>query len=256
MTTKELASLNTSGDLARLTLRRPPMNFLSYKMLRQMLEAVLSLGDSPPSRALVLDSEGPTFCAGLDMGEHAEDTLFLQLEEYHDFVKALNAFPRPTIAVVKGMALGAGNEILAFCDFVLASEKSTFGQPEVNVGSIPTLAPVVLPGLVGERRALEMILTGKLVPAAEAQRIGLIHKAVPEDQLHGEVESLLNTIRGLSKPVMALAIESVRHARTNALQGSLRELQSLYLNQLMDLEDAVEGVNAFVEKRSPKWKHR
>jgi len=256
MTTNELESLNITGDLARLTLRRPPMNFLSYKMLRQMHEGVLNLGDSPSCRALLLDSETPTFCAGLDMGEHVEETLFLQLEEYHDFVKALNAFPRPTIAIVKGMALGAGNEIAALCDFVLASEKSTFGQPEINVGSIPTLAPVVLPGLIGGRLALEMILTGKLVPATEAQRIGLIHKAVREEQLNAEVESLLNTIRGLSKSVMALAIESVRHARRRSLEGNLRELQSLYLNQLMDLEDAVEGVNAFVEKRSPKWKHR
>ena len=154
------------------------------------------------------------------------------------------------------MALGAGNEILAYCDFVIASEKASFGQPEINVGSLPSLAHIALPGLIGRRRTTEMILTGKLVPAAEAQRIGLIDRAVPEDQIEAALEDQMKVIRSLSKSVMELALQATRRDRTRSLEANLRDAESLFLNQLMDLEDAAEGVQAFLEKRTPKWKHR
>jgi cyclohexa-1,5-dienecarbonyl-CoA hydratase len=256
MPTREYATLAATGDMARLTLRRPPLNFLHTEMLRQIQEHLFSLGESPDCRALVLESEVGAFCAGLDMTQHTPDTLFLLLEEFHAVVQALNSFPRPTIALVNGMALGAGNEILAFCDFVIASEKASFGQPEINVGSIPSLAHIALPGLIGQRRTTEMILTGKLLPAAEAQRIGLIHRSVPEGKVDTALEEQMKVIRGLSKAVMGLALQAARRSRTRELEANLREAESLYLNQLMDLEDAAEGVKAFLEKRPPKWKHR
>ena len=244
------------GDIARLTLRRPPLNFLQLEMLRQIQNHLFSLGDSPPCRILLIESEVAAFCAGLDMTQHTGESLFLLLEDFHGVIQTLNSFPRPTIALVKGMALGAGNEILAYCDFVIASEKASFGQPEINVGSIPSLAHIALPGLIGQRRATEMILTGKLVPAVEAQRIGLIDRAVPENQIEAALEDQLKILRSLSKSVTELALQAVRRDRTRALEANLRDAESLFLNQLMDLEDAAEGVKAFLEKRTPKWKHR
>ncbi len=256
MTRREIASLVITGDMARITLRRPPLNFLNLEMLRQIQEHLFSLGDSPSCRALILDSEVAAFSGGLDMTQHTPDTLFLLIEEFHGLIQTINSFPRPTIAVVQGMALGAGNELLTYCDFVIASDKASFGQPEINVGSIPSLAHIALPGLIGQRRTTEMILTGKLLPAAEAQKIGLIYRAVHEEELQAAVEEQLKTIRGLSKAVMELALRAARTSRTRELEANLRDAKALYLNQLMDLEDAAEGVKAFLEKRTPKWKHR
>lgn len=255
MVAGELAFLTTTGDLARITLHRPPLNFLNLEALRQIEQHLETIGEGQPYRALVLDSDTQAFCAGLDMSEHTAERVFLLLERFHMVIRLLNSFPHPTIAVVRGMALGAGNELIACCDFVVATEKSSFGQPEIKVGSIPSLAPLILPTLIGQRRSLDMILTGNLVDAKEAKRIGLISRAVPDERLTDTVEELLGEIRGLSKSVLQVAIQSVRADRTRELDTRLRDVESLYLNQLMELGDTAEGVKAFLENRSPKWKN-
>lgn len=256
MDINELVSLSQEGDAARITLRRPPLNFLNLELLRGISSHLESLGEFPACQALILDSDLPAFSAGLEMSELTRDRIFLLLEEFYRVGRSLNSFVRPTIALVRGIALGAGNELLACCDFVIASEKASFAQPEVKVGSIPSLAPLVLPPLIGERRASEMILTGNFINAPEAERIGLINRALPEDQVAGAAEELVKTLRGLSTPVLDVALRSVRSARTYQLESRLREIESLYLNQLMNLEDPLEGVRAFLEKRQPVWKNK
>jgi cyclohexa-1,5-dienecarbonyl-CoA hydratase len=251
-----LASLTTSDDLIRLTLHRAPLNFLNYEMLRRIQELLDSLGDSPSGRFLVVDSGCSAFSAGLEMTEQAQDAVFLLLDQYHEVIRTLSSFPRPTIALVRGVALGAGNELAACCDFVFASLQATFGQPEIKVGTMPSIAPLLLPLRIGVQRMMQMILTGNPIDAKEAERIGLVYRALPEDALDAAVEELLSGFRGSSIAVMELALRSVRGAQLRELETNLREAQSLYLNELMDLKDPGEGIRAFLEKRPPRWKHQ
>jgi len=255
MNKKDLASVATGGDITRLTLRRAPLNFLSLEMLQRMQELLESLGDSPPGRILVIDSDCAAFSAGLEMTEQTQDAVFLLLDQYHAVAQMLCSFPRPTVAIVRGVALGAGNELAACCDFVLASLEATFGQPEIKVGTIPSLAPLLLPQRIGLQRTMQMILTGNLVDAKEAELMGLIFQAVPEGELDAALEELLNSFRGSSRAVMELALRATRSSRLREFESNLREVQSIYLNELMDLGDSVEGIRAFLEKRPPRWKH-
>lgn len=256
MNNGELASLSVSGGLCRITLRHPPLNFLNGELLRQINSHFESLGDSPSYSALVLDADGTAFSAGLEITERTKEGIFLLLEQYHRVLTSLGSFPLPTIAIVRGMALGAGNELAACCDFVFGTEKASFGQPEIKSGAVPSVASMILPPLIGQRKTLELILTGKIISASEAEQIGLIHRAVQEKQLQASVDSLLKIFGALSRPVLGLALRMGRSARCREMEEHLRKAESIYLNELMDLEDPMEGVKAFLEKRSPLWKHR
>ncbi len=256
MNESELALLTCDDDIMRLTLRRAPLNFLNLEMLQKIQELLESLGESPSGRVLVLDSAEPAFCAGLEMAQQNENAAFLLLDQYHVVARALSSFPRPTVAIVKGVALGAGNELAACCDFVLASFEAAFGQPEIKVGTIPSLAPLLLPQRIGLQRTMQMILTGNLVDAREAERIGLAYRVVAEDALQAALEELMTSFRGSSMAVMELALRAARSTRNHELDRNLREAQSLYLNELMDLDDTVEGVRSFLQKRPPRWKNR
>ncbi len=256
MNSTDLIALSQEGDAVRLILQRPPLNLLSLDLLRRFEEHLDNLARESQTRALIIDTEVPVFCAGLEPSELTRERVFLLLEQFHRTARQLCNHPRPTIALVRGMALGAGNELAACCDFVLASEKASFGQPEIKIGGIPSLAPMLLPSLVGQRRALEMILTGKFIGAQEAERVGLINRVLPEDQLLKAAEELVGTFRSLSNAVIEVALQSVRMSRTQEWDRHVREAESLYLNDLMELDDAVEGVRAFVEKRPPRWKNR
>ncbi len=256
MNNVEFASLGTAKDIISLTLRRPPLNFLNREMLQQMQSKLESLGDSPDGSILVVDADAAAFCAGLDMTELTREAAFLLLDQYHNFMRCLSVFPRPTVAAVRGVALGAGNELAACCDFVFASPQATFGQPEIKVAGIPTLAPLLLVQRIGMQRTLQMILTGTPVAAEEAERIGLIYRTVPDGRLDSSIQELAGHFRGMSRPVLEIALHAARGARTRELENHSAKAQSLYLNDLLDLEDPMEGIQAFREKRSPRWKHR
>jgi len=248
--------LKQSGDLARIVLRRPPLNYLNIELLRAFQAGMEGLGETPDCRALIVEAEGKAFSAGLDIQEQTRENIFLLIEQFHSVARALTAFPRPTIAVVRGMALGAGNELAACCDFIFASEAASFGQPEVKFGSIPSLAPLLLPSLIGSRHTLELILTGDFISAKEAQHLGLVHAVSPDDRLWDSVEAFVSKFQRLSLAVVQLALQSARSFRVRALEEHVREAESIYLNQLMDLEDSAEGAKAFLEKRPPKWQNR
>jgi cyclohexa-1,5-dienecarbonyl-CoA hydratase len=251
--TNELAILELDNDIIRLKLQRPPLNFLNMEMMRKIEAHFEEVGNASGRRALVIESGGAAFCAGLDVQEQTKEGIFLLVEQFHKVATMICSFAVPTVALVRGMALGAGNELAACCDFVFASESASFGQPEIKMGALPTLAPLLLPPLIGQRRAGEMILTGRLLGAREAHAAGLIHRVLPDDQLQNALGELLRSLRELSLPVLELAVDTLRKARLSEMETRLRESEALYFNHLMELDDRMEGVRAFLERRPPKW---
>jgi cyclohexa-1,5-dienecarbonyl-CoA hydratase len=166
----------------------------------------------------------------------------------------LRGLDKPTVAVVNGVALGGGCELAIGCDIIIASEKAQFGQPEITVGAIPPVAVVLLPKLVGPAKALELILTGDVITAAEAQRIGLVNKVVAPEKLDESLNQLVDKLREKSPIVLKLTRMSLKRIIDIDFKKDLEETTDLYLSLLMRTEDAVEGLKAFMEKRKPQWK--
>jgi cyclohexa-1,5-dienecarbonyl-CoA hydratase len=152
--------------------------------------------------------------------------------------------------------LGGGCELVAACDIVIASDRARFGQPEIKLGVFPPVACVLLPLIIGDKRARELILTGELIDAAQAGRLGLVNHVVPPEQLQQKTTEILSKLRELS----GTSLESTRRAidlgRGRSINDALAEVENIYLHELMKSEDANEGVRAFMEKRKPVWRNK
>jgi len=157
---------------------------------------------------------------------------------------------------VGGAALGGGCELVLFCDMIVASEKASFGQPEIQVGVIPPIAVVALPGIVGPKKALEMVLIGDRIRAAEAERVGLVNKVVPPEELRAAADEFVGKLTKLSGAVLRLTKRAVRIGSTGSFADGLVAVEELYLGPMMETEDAHEGLAAFMERRAPVWKNR
>lgn len=226
-----------------------------------MREIGAALGECVNQRelvAIVFDAAADTraFSAGVAVEEHVQETVYQMLESFHAIFRSLEILAKPTIAVVDGAALGGGCELVAGCDIVIASERARFGQPEIKLGVFPPVACVLLPLIIGDKRARELILTGEMISAPTALRLGLVNHVVPGEQLQQKTEELLTKLRELS----GASLESTRRAidlcRGRSLDAALAEVENIYLHELMKTEDANEGVSAFMEKRKPVWRNR
>jgi cyclohexa-1,5-dienecarbonyl-CoA hydratase len=178
------------------------------------------------------------------------------IEKFHGMFRLLHSLALPTLALVDGMALGGGCELATFCDMVIASERATFGQPEIKVGVFPPVAAVVFPHLVGRNRALELLLTGEVVDAAEAKAMGLINKVFPTQEFHQKADEFIGRLTSLSAPVLKLTKRAVDRGLYANISEAITSVEELYLGELMQTEDAHEGLNAYLEKRKPIWKNK
>jgi len=246
-------SFEVASGVARLTFKRPPLNVLNIAMMRE-INSALDRFDQATAKVLVIAAEGKAFSAGVDVAEHTADKVGEMIEVFHGMFRRLDRLDVPTLAIVQGAALGGGCEVALFCDMVLASDKAKFGQPEIKVGVFPPIAAVILPRLVSRAKALELLLTGETIDAAEAYRLGLVNKVVPPDQLQAATEELIGKFTSLSSVVLQMTRRAARLGGQGTFAEALNQVESLYLSDLMKTHDANEGLTAFLEKRPPVWK--
>ncbi len=243
--------------VARITFARPPLNVFHIEMMREITAALIESAQREIV-AIVFDADKTcrSFSAGVAVEEHVQDTIFQMLDAFHAIFRQLEQIAKPAIAVVDGAALGGGCELVAACDIVIASDRSRFGQPEIKLGVFPPVAAVLLPLVIGEKRARELVLTGEIIDAVEAGRLGLCNHVVPGSHLEPKLAEVLSKLRELSGTSLAYARQSLDLGRGRSIERALSEQENIYLHELMKTADANEGVRAFMEKRKAVWKHR
>ncbi len=254
-TIPEAIHVRVEGRAARVVLDRPPLNVLDIAMMRALGHGLERL--IPECDFIVFQGAGAKgFSAGAEVRDHTPDRVAEMLAAFHAIFRLLNRADCLTIAAVHGHCLGGGMELATFCDFVLATESARFGQPEIKLGCFPPVALVTLPALAGPRAALDLILTGRTIPAREAQQMGVVTRVVADDALETAVDALLGELRASSPVALRMTRRALRGKRGEDFEQRLAAVERLYLDELMRTEDAQEGIRAFLEKRAPVWRGR
>jgi len=251
--------VETRGRVGLITLNRPKaLNALSPELMRELGEALTGLGSDDRIGAIIITGNEKAFAAGADI-KAMKDWGYMDVYKA-DYITAewetINRIRKPVIAAVAGYALGGGCELAMMCDFILAADSAKFGQPEINLGVLPGAGGTQrLPRFVGKSKAMEMVLTGRMMDAAEAERCGLVSRVLPLDRLLDEAIKTAEKICELSLPVVMLAKESVNRAFETTLSEGVRFERRLF-HSCFAIDDQKEGMTAFVEKRKPAFKNR
>lgn len=247
--------VRTENRTTWITLDRAPLNVIDIPMMHALGKALYEL----PGKSDIVIFQGAgekAFSAGVEVRDHTPDRVGAMLSAFHGIFRQLWRADCVTIASVHGYCLGGGCELASFCDLVVAAESAHFGQPEIRLGCYPPVAMVLYPVLVGPRAALHLLLTGRSFSAREAYEMGLVTRVVADDELRGEVETLVTELRSLSPLVLRMVRRALWRDIGLDFEKLLQEAERTYLDELMKTEDATEGIRAFVEKRAPVWRGR
>jgi enoyl-CoA hydratase len=255
----ELILKETRGRVGLITLNRPKqLNALSPELMQALAAALYAFDADDGIGAIVITGSEKAFAAGADIAvmkdfdfQHAFRTDYITRDWEH-----IRNIRKPIIAAVAGYALGGGCEVAMMCDIVIAAESAKFGQPEINLGTFPGSGGTQrLPRAVGKAKAMDLILTARMMDAQEAERAGLVSRVVPADKLMEEAMAVAEKIAAYSLPVAMMAKEAVNRAYETTLAEGVKFERRLF-HATFALEDQKEGMAAFVEKRKPKFKHR
>jgi cyclohexa-1,5-dienecarbonyl-CoA hydratase len=242
-------------EVVTLLLNRPPLNILDLEMIAALGEEIDRLSAADNVHAVVLrGTGGKTFSAGVSVRDHTPDKLEEMLTSFHDVVRKLHAFEAVTVAAVDGHCLGGGMELAMVCDLVVASERSVFAQPEIQLGCYPPVAAALYPALLGAGRTNDLLFTGRQITAAQAEQWGLLARSIAGDFEAG-LRQVLAEVTSKSAAVLRLTKRAIRAGRERAFAAALDEAERLYLQDLARTHDMEEGIQSFLAKRKPVWRH-
>jgi len=247
-------SLHVHPPVARITLHNPPLNIIDFPMMEQLSGAITEAEARSDVTTMLLAGSDKVFSAGVDVAAHTPDRVQEMLTKFHAVFRALISSRKVSVATVHGHCLGGGAELAILCDIVIASESSTWGFPEISLGCFPPVATTALAALAGQKHAAEMILTGRKFDGLEARFLGLANWAVPDHQVKEKADEVIARLSKLSAAALAMAKKAIYTWDSMHFDKGLARAEKIYLEELMQTEDAREGVAAFLEKREPKWK--
>ncbi len=247
-----------NDSVARIILDDGKGNVLDSIMMGELNELLNSFKNNSDLKLITFEGAGKHFSFGASVEEHTKENAPAMLKEFHQIFFNIINLSIPTLAKISGQCLGGGLELALICNFMFADRSAKLGQPEIVLGVFPPPASVILPLKIGNARAEELLLTGKVISAERGKEIGLLND-VFEDKTNMEEEVdkwISENIIGKSASSLRYAVRASRSTFGHLMQKFLPMVEDLYLRGLMETEDANEGINSFLEKRKPEWKNR
>jgi cyclohexa-1,5-dienecarbonyl-CoA hydratase len=246
--------LHVDVPVARITLNHTPLSIIDIPLMEEFAEALRDLESRSEISTIVLGGSEHAFSSGVDVAAHTPDKVEEMLTKFHAIFRMLVTSRKVLVAAVRGHCLGGGAELAMMCDIVVTSESATWGFPEITLACFPPVATTALAAIVGQKHAADLILTGRKINGREAQSMGLANTAVPDEQVGGVLEEVLTRLTSLSPAALVCTKKAMYAWDSMHFDKGLARAEKIYLDELMNTEDAHEGVAAFLEKRKPEWK--
>src|SRR6202795_4067316 len=245
--------IDVTVPIARITLINPPLNVIDLPMMLELQQSLVEIESRSDISTIVFQGDARAFSAGVDIKAHLPDQIHEMLTSFHAAIRAIVASRKVIIAAVRGACLGGGAELAVVCDMVYTAHDASWGFSEIKLGCYPPVAAVVLAMLIGQKRAAELILTGRQFSGDEAAAMGLATRSVAADELESVVERTLAELLLLSPVALAHAKKAIYAWDAIHFDKGLARAEKIYLDELISTADAHEGIIAFLDKRTPKW---
>ena len=255
----EQIKYSAKGPVGFLTLNNPSkINALSKLMISELIDALGDIAADEAVKVLIIRAAGKHFCAGHFLAEMVNGDVSEYksiFDQCNRMMQMIHDIPQPVIAQVQGIATAAGCQMVAWCDLAVAEKGAKFATPGVKIGLFCTTPSVAVVRAIGRKAAMEMLLTGRFVPAREARELGLINRVVPLAELETETEALANQISEASRFVLSIGKQAF-YAQVDQSDSDAMDFAKQTMTMSLGAEDAQEGIKAFMEKRTPAWKNR
>ncbi|HSS97130.1 MAG TPA: enoyl-CoA hydratase/isomerase family protein [Terriglobales bacterium] len=238
---------------ARITLNNPPLNVITPVMMDELNQALANIEANSDISVIVLDGKGSSFSAGVAIAAHSPDNVEAMLSKFHAVIRTLMASKKITVSKVRGNCLGGGAELAMVCDLSYTGKRARWAFPEISLGCYPPVACAALAALIGQKRATELILTGRTISGSDAATIGLVTRVVPEYKLDATVEAVTGQLSKFSSSSLSITKKAIYAWDAMHFDKGLARAEKIYLEELIKTTDAQEGINAFQEKRKPNW---
>jgi cyclohexa-1,5-dienecarbonyl-CoA hydratase len=245
--------LQVAPPIARIEFNHPPLNIIDVPFMEQLASALGEVESQADISVVVFSGSEKAFSSGVDVAAHTPDKVEEMLTKFHAIFRIMLASRKVLVAGVRGHCLGGGAELTLLCDLVVTAEHATWGFPEISLGCFPPVAATALAAVVGQKQAADLILTGRKIDGRQAKSLGLANSVVPDQQVASEVAGLIKQLTTLSPAALAATKKAMYTWDSMHFDKGLARAEKIYLEELMKTEDAREGIQAFVEKRSPRW---